>query len=121
MTPAQPLTAVRLAGFVWLLLAPLVWLGAALSKMGTTERYNIQLGLATLIALCAVAAGVAAFKSRGWARPVLLSLSWSAAVFWVYSGVALSTRADISVLPIVIGVCFVALAALLHIDAPAVE
>jgi hypothetical protein len=40
MTPTQPLTAVRLAGFIWLLLAPLVWLGAALSKMDTAERYN---------------------------------------------------------------------------------
>ena len=118
MTATQPFTATRLAGFVWLLLAPLVWLGAALSKIDSPERYNIQLGVATVVSIVAMGAAFGAFTDRGWARPVLLALSWSSAALWIYSGFSLSTSADIEVIPISIGGCFVFLAALIHIDAP---
>lgn len=118
MTDARPLTAVRLAGFIWLLVAPLVWLGAALSKMDTAERYNVQLGLATVVAVVAISTAIAAFAGRGWARAVLLALSWSAAGIWIYSGLSLSAASDFGVLPMGIGVCFIVLAASLHIDAP---
>lgn len=117
MTSKQSLAAVRLAGFIWLLLSPLVWLGAALSKMDTTERYNIQLGLATVVALVAIGAAIGAFRGYVWARYVLLPLSWSTAGFWIYSGISISTSANIGVLPISIGVGFVALAAFIHLDA----
>ena len=117
MKATQPLTAVRLAGFIWLLLAPVLWLGAALSKMDTVERYNIQLGLATLVSIVATGAAVGAFADHRWARPLLLALSWSAAGLWIYSGLSLSTSADIYVLPIGIGGCFVLLAASLHVEA----
>lgn len=117
MKDAQPLTAVRLAGFIWLLLSPLVWLGAALSKMDTAERYNIQLGLATVVSFVAVSAAFGAFAGRRWARSVLLALSWLAGGLWIYSGLSHSTSADFELLPISIGICFVFLAALLHVDA----
>jgi peptidoglycan/LPS O-acetylase OafA/YrhL len=117
MNARPPLTSTRLAGFVWLLLAPLAWLGAALSKMDTPERYNIQLGVATVISIVAVGAAFGAFSGRGWARLVLLALSWSSAAFWIYAGVSLSTSGDIEVIPIIIGGFFVLLAATLHVDA----
>lgn len=118
MTDRRQLTAVRLAGFIWLLLAPLVWLGAALSKMDTPERYNVQLGLATVVAVVAISAAIAAFAGRRWARAVLLALSWSAAGVWFYAGLSLFAASDFDVLPIGIGVCFMVLAASLHIDGP---
>lgn len=118
MTGTRPLTAVRLAGFIWMLLAPFVWLGAAFSKMDTAERYNVQLGLATVVTVVAICAAFAAFAGRQWARSVLLALSWSAAGIWIYAGISFSAASDFDVLPIGIGFCFVVLAASIHIDAP---
>lgn len=84
--------------------------------MDTAARYNVQLGLATVVAVVAIAAAFAAFANRRWARPVLLALSWSAAGIWVYAGLSLSATSNFDVLPIGIGVCFAVLAGSLHID-----
>ena len=116
MTRTQPLTAARLAGFIWLLLAPLVWLGAAVSKMESDESYNIQLGLATVLGIVAIGAAYGAFRNHRWARSVLLALNWSSAAFWIYAGIANSSKMDFDLLPVGIGGCFIVLAALLHLD-----
>ena len=119
MESTQPLTAVRLAGFVWLVCTPFLWLGAALSKMESVEQYNIQLGVVTVVSVVSVGAAFGAFAGHRWPRPVLLVLSWLAAGLWAYSGITLSTKTDIEFLPIVIGCCFAALAASLHLDGEA--
>jgi hypothetical protein len=116
VTSIQPLTAARMVSAIWLLLAPLVWLGAAVSKMESNEHYNIQLGFATILVLVVIATTVGAFRGRKWARYILLGLSWAAASVWVYSGVSLSTPENFEVLIICIGIGFMLLAGLLHLN-----
>jgi hypothetical protein len=84
--------------------------------MESAESYNIQLGLATLLAVVAIGAAYGAFRNHRWARSVLLALTWSAAAYWIYGGIANFSKTDFELLPVGIGGCFVVLAALLHLD-----
>lgn len=107
-------TLVQAAGVLWVAAAALLWLGAALSKMDTVGRYNIQLGIATGVCVVASVAAVAAFMGYRWPRVVLILLSWTAAAFWLVSGHPMSKAGD--VLPILIGCFFVAMAIGLHLE-----
>ena len=84
-----PFELVHGAGTLWLLSAPFIWLGAALSKMDTLERYNIQLLVASIVSLAAVCAALGAFAGKSWSRTVLFILSCVAAVYWLWMGSSL--------------------------------
>jgi len=114
VTNDQPFfNLVQGAGLLWVVAAALHWLGAALSKMDTLERYNVQLGIVTGICVVAIVAALGAFAGYRWPRPVLILLSWSAAAFWLISGYSLLRSGD--VLPILVGCFFASMAAVLHL------
>ena len=76
MTETLPPNVVQGAGLLWLLATPLLWLGAALSKMDTVDHYNVQLAIVSGICVLAVGAGLGSFsfKAYRWATsPPILS------------------------------------------------
>ncbi len=114
VTNDQPFfNLVQGAGLLWVVAAALHWLGAALSKMDTLGRYNVQLGIVTGVCVVALAAALGAFAGYRWPRTVLILLSWSAAAFWLISGYSLLRSGD--VLPILIGCLFASMAVVLHL------
>ena len=114
MTERLPVNVVQAAGLLWLLSAPVLWLGSALSKMDTLERYNLQLGIFTIVGAMAIAAGLGAFAlaTYRWARLVLILLSWTASAFWMASGYSLFPEGY--VFPSIVGCCYAAMAFALH-------
>ena len=103
------LRLVQAAGLLWIVIAALFWLGAALSKMETLERYNVQLGVMTGVVVIAVVAALGAFAGYRWSRPLLILLSWAAAAFWL-----ISLRSG-DVLPILFGCFFASMAVVRHL------
>jgi hypothetical protein len=114
MTERLPVNVVQGAGLLWMLSAPVILLGSALSKMDTPVRYNVQLAVCAGVCALAVAAGFGAFAraTYRWARLVLIALSWAAAAFWLASGYSLFPMGY--VLPGIIGCCYAAMAFVLH-------
>jgi hypothetical protein len=111
-----PFELTRIAAVVWFVYAPLLFVGALLSQMETVERYFLQLGVFTLIAMFGVVAGVKAFSNRPWSRITLLGLSWISALFWFLS--ALDTALIGDLMPLLFGLVFLLLVALLHMIEP---
>ena len=106
-----PFEVTRIAAVVWLVYAPLQFLGALLSKMDTDERYYLQLGVFTLASALGVLASIKAFSDRPWSRIVLLGLSWASALFWLSSAISLARFGDRA--PLFVGIVFLLLAVLL--------
>ena len=111
-----PFEVTRIAAVVWLVYAPLLFVGALLSQMETVERYYLQLGVFTLISIFGVIAGVKAFSNRPSSRIMLLGLSWISALFWFLSALYTALIGDL--MPVFVGLVFLLLVALLHMVEP---
>jgi hypothetical protein len=118
MAKRLPVNVVQGMGLLWLLSTPLYWLGSAISKMDTPDRYKVQLAAFSIVCVLAIAAcfGTFAFAIYRWARAALIVLSWSAAAFWLDSGYHLLRSGY--VLPLVIGVSYAGMAFVLHQTVP---
>lgn len=118
MKKRLPVDAVQGMGLLWLLSTPLIWLGSAISKMETLDRYNVQLAVFCIVCVLAIGAclGSFAFSTYRWARAALILLSWSAAAFWLDSGYHLFRSGY--VLPLVIGFSYSGMALVLHQTEP---
>jgi len=98
---------------LWLLTAPFLWLGAALSKMDSVERYNLQLAVASAAGVLALVSAYGAFTGRVWARRLLIAITWPAAACWLAAGYSLWAFGY--VFPLLMGVFVALLAASLHV------
>jgi hypothetical protein len=65
----------RTFGAVWLLLAPVVYVMAALSTLKSEADYRVQLAVFSVVALAGVILGVAGVLRRTWAAMGLWVLS----------------------------------------------
>lgn len=120
MKISTPFSVVKAAGVVWAITAPLLWLGAVLSKMETIERYYVQLSIASFVGIIAISSAIGAFAGRSWARGTLLLLSLAAATFMLSSAYSLyraqtvlPSLSGVHIFPSIAGGIFLALAALL--------
>jgi hypothetical protein len=87
MENANAVRELRKIGVIWVVLAPIGWLMAAISSVKDETTYWIQLMVFTVAAGAAIVFGLAAAFRQAWARLGLIVLSWSAALFFVGSGV----------------------------------
>lgn len=78
------------AAVLSLLAAPMLVLGALLSKMDTMERYYTQLWVVGAVALLCVVASVGSLMRRPWAAWLLTALYGMAASFWLYAAITLA-------------------------------
>jgi hypothetical protein len=83
-SPLKPAAALSL------LTAPLLFLGALLSKMDTIERYYTQLWVVGTVALLCVIASIGSLLKQPWAEWLLAVLYGVAAAFWLYSAFELA-------------------------------
>lgn len=65
-------------------------LGALLSKMDTIERYYVQVGVVSAVAVLCVVASIGSLMNRIWAAWLLTGLYGVAALFWLYCAGALA-------------------------------
>jgi len=79
----------RKVGAIWIVLAPIGWLMAAISSVKDDTTYQIQLGVFTVGAIAALVFGVAAVFRQAWARLGLVVLSWCAAMLFSGPGLAM--------------------------------
>ncbi|NCC03028.1 MAG: hypothetical protein EOM37_03120 [Proteobacteria bacterium] len=68
-------------GIAWILISPIIWLMAALSKYESLTDYYIQLYIISVVAIAGFVAGVATLFKRSWAYLVLKYLSWIVFIF----------------------------------------
>ena len=89
-------SSIRPAAFLCFLSAPLLVLGALLSKMDTPERYYIQLALVGLIVSLSMVSAIASLHQKLWGICIMGLLFGVAAVFWLSAaaGLAFATVAD---------------------------
>jgi drug/metabolite transporter (DMT)-like permease len=73
---------IRKFGLIWIVLAPCVFLMAAISTVRSETTYNIQLAVFTAVAVIAIILGVAALLRRSWSAVGLRALSWLAAAYF---------------------------------------
>ena len=72
----------RTFGAVWLFLAPVVYLMAAVSSVKSETQYRVQLALFSAVALAGAILGVAGLLRRTWAAIGLLVLSSLGAAYF---------------------------------------
>jgi hypothetical protein len=90
MGPVPRKSPIKQAALLSLAVAPLLVLGATLSKMETVERYYMQLSVVVSIELLCVVAAIGALRRHGWAVWLLTALYGLAATFWLYSALELA-------------------------------
>ena len=86
----------RQIGAIWIVLAPLGWLMAAISSVKDEAYYQLQLAVFTVVASAALVFGVAAMFRRMWARVGLIAVSWFAALMFIGPGLYLFGTALLS-------------------------
>ena len=79
----------RAFGIIWIVLAPVFWVMAAISTVKSDVTYQVQLALFTVAAIAALIYGVGAVLRRAWARIGLLVLSCLAALMFLGSGLTI--------------------------------
>jgi hypothetical protein len=79
----------RAFGIIWIVLAPVLWLMAAISKVKSDVTYQVQLALFTVAAIAALIYGIAAVLRRPWARIGLLVLSCLAVLLFLGPGLVM--------------------------------
>jgi hypothetical protein len=80
---------IRKIGAIWIVMAPIGWLMAAISSVKDDTFYQIQLGVFSVAAIAALVFGVAAIFRQAWARLGLVALSWFAALVFGGPGLTL--------------------------------
>jgi hypothetical protein len=73
---------IRTFGAVWIMLAPVVFLMAAISTVQSEVTYRVQLAAFSAVALAGVILGVAGLLGRSWAAVGLLVLSLLGAAYF---------------------------------------
>src|SRR5688572_19310721 len=73
---------IRTFGAVWIMLAPVVFLMAAISTVQSEVTYRVQLAAFSAVALAGVILGVAGLLRRSWAAVGLLVLSSLGAAYF---------------------------------------
>jgi hypothetical protein len=113
---------VKPAAALTLLAAPLLVLGALLSKMDTIERYYTQLWIVGVVAVLCVVAAVGALAQSHLATWLLTVLYGLAAAFWLYSAITLAlvsvpgeSSFGLAVFPALIGIVCGSFAAALFV------
>jgi hypothetical protein len=84
---AQLSKAVRAIGWVWVVLAPIIFGMAAISTVRSVSAYYAQLAAFSAVALAALVFGLSAAFGAVWARRGLLSLSWLGCIYFCGSSV----------------------------------
>jgi hypothetical protein len=79
----------RLIGMIWILISPIIWIMAVISKIESDTEYQIQLVCFSIIAGLGLLAGIASLIKSVWANTVLKYLSWMVFVFFTCSSVAM--------------------------------
>jgi hypothetical protein len=85
----DPFRELRKFGVMWIVMAPIGWLMAAISTVKDETFYQAQLVVFTLAAAVAVVFGVAAILRQAWARPGLVAVSWFASLVFIAPGLVL--------------------------------
>ena len=89
MDKARAAKEFRAFGIIWIALAPIMWLMAAISTVKSDVTYQIQLALFTLAAVSSLILGIAAVLHKVWARLGLAVLSWLATLVFIGPGLAI--------------------------------
>lgn len=71
----RPAWLVRICGGVWIALAPILWLMAAISSVKSESTYMVQLLLFSAVAITGLICGVWALGAQTWAARGLFALS----------------------------------------------
>jgi hypothetical protein len=87
---------VRGFGIAWIVLAPLIFLAAAISTVKSDVTYQVQLAIFSLIAITALACGIGAAMRHRWGYRGITALSWLATVYFFGSGIVGMVMATIS-------------------------
>jgi hypothetical protein len=85
----DPRRRLRMFGGIWVALAPLLFLMAAISTVRSETTYYIQLAGFSIVALGGLVAGVGALFRCAWAGRFLLVLSWLGAAYFIGSALML--------------------------------
>jgi hypothetical protein len=83
-TPAKEL---RSWGLVWIILGPVLFLMAALSKMTSDLSFFLQLALFSLVAVAGLLFGVAAVLGQSWSVTGLFTISAVTAAYFFGLGI----------------------------------
>ena len=87
---AHRLKTVRAIGWVWVVLAPIIFAIAAISTVRSINFYYAQLMAFSAVAIAALAFGFSAALGASWARRGLLSLSLLGCIYFFGSGVLMA-------------------------------
>jgi len=87
--PPSSSASLRKFGVVWIVLSPIIFLMAAISKVKSDTTYEIQLAAFSAFAIAAFVFGVAAMLRHRWAAFGLTVLSSIAALYFFGSGIAI--------------------------------
>lgn len=79
----------RAYGVIWVVLAPIAWLMAAISTVKSDAVYNVQLAVFSLAAICALLLGFGAVFRKSWGRLGLVILSWLASLLFIGPGLTI--------------------------------
>ena len=89
VTPSAVAARLRTVGLIWIVLAPVLFLLAAVSTVRSDQTYNIQLAAFSLVAVAGIVFGTAAVLRRSWSATGLFVLSCLGATY--FFGAAIST------------------------------
>ncbi len=89
MEKASAARELRTFGTIWIILAPIMWLMAAISTVRSDITYQAQLGVFSILATSSLILGVAAVFHRTWARLGIEVLSWLATIAFLGPGLVL--------------------------------
>jgi len=79
---------VRPFGIAWVILAPLIVLAAAISKIESDATYYAQFAIFSLLGSVALICGVAAIMRLTWGYFGVMALSWLATLYFFGAAVA---------------------------------
>jgi hypothetical protein len=78
-----PQRSIRVFGGIWVFLAPIIFVMAAISTVRSETTYLIQLIAFSAVSLAGLVVGVGGLFRRPWAAFGMLILSWTGGVYFV--------------------------------------
>lgn len=93
--PRSSTGRLRRFGVIWILLAPVIYMMAAISTVKSDTTYHIQLMAFSIVAITALVAGVAAVLRQRWAAIALLALLSLAVLYFVGCSIAIVVMAEL--------------------------
>ena len=86
----QQSKTVRSIGWVWVVLAPIIFGMAAISTVQSISTYYTQLVIFSVVAIAALVFGLAAGFGARWSRRGLLVLSWLGCIYFCGSSLLMA-------------------------------